>query len=76
MAVSMSAKIRNGPTPARSRKPATLKSGIGATQAAVSRYANGKRTPRPALLSKIVEVTKGRVTANDFLPSPIDRGAA
>ena len=43
---------------------------IGATQAAVSRYANGKRMPRQPLLWKIVQATQGRVTANDFMPAP------
>ena len=41
---------------------------IGATQAAVSRYASGKRTPRPGQMALIAKATKGKVTANDFMP--------
>ena len=32
----------------------------------VSRYANGKRRPRPAIADKIVAVTKGRVKHKDL----------
>jgi predicted transcriptional regulator len=45
---------------------------IGTTQAAVSRYATGKRTPRGPILRRISEVTKGKVSANDFLPPRAD----
>ncbi len=49
---------------------------IGATQAAVSRYANGKRMPRQPLLRKIMQATQGRVTANDFMAIPSTEVAA
>lgn len=50
---------------------------IGATQAAVSRYVSGQRVPRPRVMARIVEVTKGQVTANDFVPGvPSVREAA
>ncbi len=39
---------------------------VGVTQAAVSRYANGQRIPRRAVLDRISAETAGRVTANDF----------
>ena len=42
--------------------------GMESTSAAlnVSRYANGKRRPRPAIADKIVAVTKGRVKHKDL----------
>ena len=40
---------------------------IGVSLQAVHRYKNGQRFPRPEHLSKIQEVTGGRVTANDFI---------
>lgn len=40
---------------------------IGATQATVSRYANGDRFPSPEMITKIVKVTKGKVTAADLV---------
>lgn len=40
---------------------------IGVSQAAITRYARGDRIPRPAQMQKIAEVTRGKVTANDFM---------
>ena len=40
---------------------------IGASQAAVNRYCNGRRVPHAAMLLKIHEITRGQVTPNDFL---------
>ncbi|MBX3543602.1 helix-turn-helix transcriptional regulator [Chelatococcus sp.] len=40
---------------------------IGASQAAVNRYCNGRRMPHAAMLLKIHEITGGQVTPNDFL---------
>jgi DNA-binding transcriptional regulator YdaS (Cro superfamily) len=40
---------------------------IGATQATVSRYITGVRFPPPETIRKIVEATKGKVTATDLL---------
>lgn len=40
---------------------------IQTTQAAVSRYTNGSRIPRPAVMARIQAVTGGRVTPNDFI---------
>lgn len=40
---------------------------IEASQVAVSRYASGRRMPRPARLLRIKEATGGLVTGNDFL---------
>lgn len=37
-------------------------------QPTVSRYVNGTRRPRDRHMVKIVAVTGGKVTANDFLP--------
>jgi predicted transcriptional regulator len=39
---------------------------IGATQAAVSRYAKGERCPDRRRMEQIAVVTKGSVTPNDF----------
>jgi hypothetical protein len=32
----------------------------------IERYAKGQRTPRPAMMARIREVTGGQVTAEDF----------
>lgn len=40
---------------------------IGVSVSTAWRYANGERHPRPAHMRKIAEVTKGWVTANDFM---------
>jgi predicted transcriptional regulator len=39
---------------------------IGVSDAAVSRYVKGKRKPKPSIMSKIIKITQGKVTANDF----------
>jgi transcriptional regulator with XRE-family HTH domain len=39
---------------------------IGVEPQTVHRYKSGKRFPRQRVLSKILEVTNGAVTANDF----------
>lgn len=49
---------------------------IGRTAEAVRRYANGDRIPDRETMPKIAEVTKGRVTANDFFRiDEVDHGA-
>lgn len=35
---------------------------------AVRLWLNGDRTPRPAQMQRIMEITEGAVTPNDFLP--------
>jgi transcriptional regulator with XRE-family HTH domain len=40
---------------------------IGVSQAAVTRYATGKRVPRRSIMRKIAEETRGKVTADDFM---------
>ncbi len=40
---------------------------VGVSQAAISRYANRKRVPRPDVMRRIAEVTGGAVTPNDFI---------
>jgi transcriptional regulator with XRE-family HTH domain len=40
---------------------------IGVSEVSVTRYIGGSRIPRPVVLAKISEVTKGSVTPNDFL---------
>ena len=49
---------------------------IGVTEKAVSHWINGVRTPRPEQMVKIIEETRGAVTANDFLPAPQSDEAA
>ena len=39
---------------------------IGVSQVAVTRYATGKRVPRPEHMKRIREVTAGQVTPDDF----------
>ncbi|QRG06123.1 helix-turn-helix transcriptional regulator [Xanthobacter dioxanivorans] len=41
---------------------------IRTSQAAVTRYVLGQRTPRPDVIARISEATAGEVTANDFMP--------
>lgn len=41
---------------------------IERSAAAVSRYVSGSRIPRPDDMVKIIDVTGGAVTPNDFLP--------
>lgn len=43
---------------------------IDATEMAVSHYLAGKRIPAPVIMRRIYEVTKGKVTANDFYNFP------
>lgn len=47
---------------------------IDEAQPTVSRYVNGQRIPEPAIMSKIVQATDGRVTPNDFYE--MSQGAA
>ena len=42
---------------------------IGTSQAAVTRYVLEQRTPRPDVISRIMSITSGEVTANDFMPA-------
>jgi len=51
---------------------------IGTSQVAVTRYANGARIPRPAVMSRIERETGGAVSPNDFVRAcsvPEDRAA-
>jgi transcriptional regulator with XRE-family HTH domain len=41
---------------------------IGVSLEAVRRYRQGARFPKPSVMRRIMEVTKGAVTPNDFLP--------
>lgn len=43
---------------------------IGLTQSSVSRIENGKNRPEWGTLDRIVEVTDGQVTPNDFTDLP------
>ncbi|WP_406853517.1 helix-turn-helix domain-containing protein [Alsobacter sp. KACC 23698] len=45
---------------------------ISVSQASVTRYVQGQRTPRPAHMRRIREVTRGAVTANDFIGTSQD----
>ncbi len=42
---------------------------VGVSEVSMGRYAAGKRVPKPAILSQIVEASGGAVTANDFFPA-------
>jgi len=39
---------------------------VGVTKATICRYEKGKRKPKDEIMRKISEVTKGKVTPNDF----------
>ncbi len=43
---------------------------IGVSHAAVSRYCHGKRRPRIGILHRIMDITGGKVRANDFWGAP------
>ena len=44
---------------------------VGVSQAAMSRYASAKRTPRPDIVRRILAVSEGRIEPNDlFAPPP------
>ncbi|MGH6847661.1 MAG: 3,4-dihydroxy-2-butanone-4-phosphate synthase, partial [Methylocella sp.] len=42
---------------------------IGVSEVAVTRYANGTRSPRPNVMHAIIAATAGAVRPNDFLES-------
>ena len=48
--------------------------GVGSVRT-VYRYLDGSRTPKRDVLTAIVVVTAGKVTANDFFDLATDRGA-
>lgn len=37
---------------------------------AIKKWKYGERTPRPEQMVRIIEATRGKVDANDFLPVP------
>jgi len=49
---------------------------VGASEAAVRKWKYGERTPRPEVMVRIRTATNGAVTADDFLPAPVDEAAA
>lgn len=49
---------------------------VGVKKAAISRIERGKRVPSMGLASRICEATNGELTANDFMPLPVQQGAA
>jgi hypothetical protein len=48
----------------------------GLSQQVVGRYVYGHRVPRTEAMARIVAVTRGAVTPNDFYPAPVLPGAA
>jgi transcriptional regulator with XRE-family HTH domain len=44
---------------------------INTSQTAVNRYKLGRRTPSPDVMQRIIDVTGGEVTANDWYDLPI-----
>ncbi len=46
---------------------AALAERIGVARATVTRYRNQRRTPRREIMQRIIQVTRGKVTANDWL---------
>lgn len=49
---------------------AKFAAGAGLSQRAVAHWARGDRTPRPEQMKKIVTLTSGAVTPNDFFAPP------
>jgi DNA-binding XRE family transcriptional regulator len=52
---------------ARKKTRLWLAEEIGTTEATISRIVNGKQWPKRELAESIVRITRGAVTANDFL---------
>lgn len=40
---------------------------VDASESGVRKWMYGERTPRPKQMRRIIEVTKGKVSANDFI---------
>ncbi len=55
--------------------PAAFARLIGVTRNAVHRYVRGERMPAPEVMERIVQVTEGAVTPNDFYDIALDAGA-
>lgn len=49
---------------------------IGVSEVAICRYINGDRVPRRKEMARIIDVTGGEVTPNDFMLIPASSGAA
>ena len=49
---------------------------LGRTPMQVWRYRAGKSMPRPAVMRRIIEITGGAVTANDFFHGSANRAGA
>ena len=49
---------------------------LGVSHVSVSRYRNGLRRPEWDILARIIKVTQGAVTPNDFLPKTRRRKTA
>jgi hypothetical protein len=43
---------------------------LGCSTGCLRKWMSGVRTPRPAQMAKLAELTNGAVTANDFMPAP------
>lgn len=39
---------------------------VGVTKSAINQYCSGKRKPMPNIMQRIIKVTGGKVTPNDF----------
>ena len=50
----------------RGLSPEAFAAKIGVKVFSVRRYLSGQRIPRPSIMTRIVDVTHGEVTANDF----------
>lgn len=50
-------------------RQADVAKGVGVSQVSIGRYERG-RTPKPAVLMRIVKFTKGKVGMLDLLPDP------
>lgn len=48
---------------------------IGVRRESARRYAAGERVPRPTVMRRIRDVTGGKVTADSFVDSNVDRAA-
>ena len=47
-----------------------LAASVGVKKSAISRIEKGKRVPSMGLVARIVELSEGELSADDFMPAP------
>jgi DNA-binding XRE family transcriptional regulator len=55
---------------ARGLSQSTFAASVGVKKATISRIEKGKRVPSMGLVARIVEISGGELSADDFMPEP------